>query len=153
RKKSTSESVVPSISGYSAGSTASARSRLTVSQSPISPLCTQSHLQYRKGWQFVCCTGVPVVARTCARKRCDSTWPASSRRLRSFQAGSVLLKLPGSPEAEYHPMPKPSPFVGSAPMRELRLCSIRECCGPYSTLSMRTGLLLEGARHRVIDRV
>ena len=52
----------------------------------------------------------------------------------------MLLKTPGSPEAEYHPMPNPSPFVGSAPMRELRLCSIRECCGPNRTLSIRTGL-------------
>ena len=51
----------------------------------------------------------------------------------------MLLKIPGSPDAEYQPMPKPSPFVGSAPMRELRLCSISECCGPYRTLSIRIG--------------
>ena len=72
--------------------------------------------------------------------RCDSMCLERSRRFRSFHAGSMLLKTPGVPSAPYQPIPKPSPFVVSAPSRECRLCSISECCGPYSTLSIRTGL-------------
>ena len=66
--------------------------------------------------------------------------PESSRRLRSFQAGSVLWKTPGVPSEEYQPMPNPSPFVGSAPIRDLRLWSISEYWPWYRTLSILIGL-------------
>ena len=55
--------------------------------------------------------------------------PASSRRLRSFQAGSTLRKTPGASPAPYQPSPKPSPFVVVAPSCEWRLWSISECFG------------------------
>src|SRR5829696_2012542 len=54
----------------------------------------------------------------CARKSGDSTWPATSRRLRSFQAGSTLRKMAGAwAFASYQPTPKPSPLVVSTPRR------------------------------------
>ena len=53
-------------------------------------------------------------------------WPASSRRLSSFQAGSVLWKTPGVSGAPYQPTPNPSPLVGSAPSFEDRLWSTSE---------------------------
>jgi hypothetical protein len=43
RKKKVSESVDPSISGYSPGSTARASSRFTTGKSLMSPLCIHSH--------------------------------------------------------------------------------------------------------------
>ena len=76
--------------GNSAGSTSSVRSRLTEAKSAIAPLCIQSQRPCRKGWQLVCWTGVPVVARMCANTRPADAWPEISRRLRSLQAGSVL---------------------------------------------------------------
>ena len=59
----------------------------------------------------------------------EATCVASSRRLRSFQAGSVLWKTPGVAWAPYQPTPKPSPLVVSAPIVAWRLCTIRECSG------------------------
>ena len=53
----------------------------------------------------------------------------SSRKLRSFHAGSVLWKTAGIPPSPYQPTPKPSPFVVVAPSRECRLWSIREWAG------------------------
>ena len=35
----------------------------------MTPLCIQSQRPWRKGWQLVCWTGVPVVARMCAKTR------------------------------------------------------------------------------------
>ncbi len=64
---------------------------------------------------------------------------ARSRRLRLFQAGSTLWKTPGVSAAPYQPMPKPSPFVVSAPSWEWRLWSMRECSGLYRSVSMLTG--------------
>ena len=55
--------------------------------------------------------------------------PESSRRLRSFQAGSMLWKTAGVSAPPYQPIPKPSPFVVSAPSAECRLWSISECVG------------------------
>ena len=52
-----------------------------------------------------------------------------SRRLRSFQAGSVPWKTPGVSAAPYQPTPNPSPFVVVAPSRECRLWSISEWAG------------------------
>jgi hypothetical protein len=54
------------------------------------PLCTKSHRPWRNGWQFVCWTGVPVVARMWARKSGDSMWLARSRRFASLHAGVTL---------------------------------------------------------------
>src|SRR5215207_7324397 len=66
----------------------------------------------------------------CARKSGDSTWPATSRRLRSFQAGSTLRKMAGAwAFASYQPTPKPSPLVVSTPRRAWRLWSMREWSG------------------------
>jgi len=52
--------------------------------------------------------------------------PESSRRFWSFQAGSMLPNRPGAGIASYHPIPKPSPSVASAPSFERRLWSINE---------------------------
>jgi hypothetical protein len=79
---------------------------------------------------LVCWTGEPVEARTCAKTIAELMWPASSRRLRSFQAGSVLWKTAGASCAPYQPIPNPSPFVSSAPICEWRLWTISECLGP-----------------------
>ena len=65
----------------------------------------------------------------CAKTRPEETWRASSRRLRSFQAGSIPWKTAGSSPMPYQPTPKPSPFVVVAPSRECRLWSIREWPG------------------------
>ena len=56
-------------------------------------------------------------------------WAHSSRRLRSFQTGSVLRNTPGVSYAPYQPTPKPSPLVVVAPMRECLLWTTREFCG------------------------
>ena len=92
-------------------------------------MCIQSHLPCRNGWQFVSWIAVPVEARMCAKTSGEEMWPAMSRRLRSFQAGSVPWKTPGVSGAPYQPMPKPSPFVVVAPSRECRLWSISEWAG------------------------
>ena len=59
------------------------------------PLCMNSQRPLRNGWQFVCCTGEPVEARMCAKTSGEAMCPENSRRLRSFQAGSMLRKTPG----------------------------------------------------------
>ena len=59
----------------------------------------------------------------------EVTWPVSSRRFWSFQAGSVPWKTPGVGAASYQPTPNPSPFVVSAPSLECRLWSISEWTG------------------------
>src|SRR5881628_607919 len=117
----------------------------------MTPLCANSQLRWRNGWQFVCCTGVPVVARMCARKIGASTWAASSRTLTSLHAGLTLryrhgLWLP----APYQPSPKPSPFVVSTPIRECRLWSMREYSLLYRSSSMRIGVP-EYASHRHME--
>ena len=53
-------------------------------------------------------------------ERRNWTWPATSRRLRSFQAGSMLWKTAVSVSGPCQPTPKPSPFVVSTPRREWR---------------------------------
>ena len=40
-------------------------------------------------------TALPIAARICVKNKGELMWPASSRRLLSFQAGSVLWKMPG----------------------------------------------------------
>ena len=64
---------------------------------------------------------MPEEARMWAKKWDELTCSPSSRRLRSFQAGSTLRKMAGVSDSPYHPMPKPSPFVVSAPSLERRL--------------------------------
>ena len=115
RKKNSSESVAPSISGKSEGSTAMANSRFTAGKSQMSPLCIHSQLPWRNGWQLVCWTAEPVEARMCAKTRRADAWADSSRRLRSFQTGSVLWYTPGFGADPYQPTPKPSPLVVSTP--------------------------------------
>jgi hypothetical protein len=95
----------------------------------MEPLCIHSQRPCRNGWQFVCCTGVPVDARMWANTIGLVMWPAISRRLRSFQAGSMLLNTPGVSRSPYQPTPNPSPFVVSTPRRECRLWSMSECTG------------------------
>src|SRR3954453_4669210 len=80
-----------------------------------------------------------MAARTWARNSGVSTWPASSRRFASDQAGATLWYTAGPSPPPYQPMPKPSPFVVSTPMRECRLCSMRPCLGLKSNSSMSTG--------------
>jgi hypothetical protein len=62
-----------------------------------------------------------------------------SRRFRSFHAGSTLRKTPGVSPTPYQPIPKPSPFVVSAPSCEWRLWSISECSGLRINSSIGTG--------------
>ena len=57
----------------------------------------------------------------CANTIGATMWPESSCRLRSFQAGSTLWNTPGVSPRPYQPIPKPSPFVVSAPSFECRL--------------------------------
>src|SRR5947209_18368683 len=92
----------------------------------------------------------PVDARMWAKKCDERTWPASSRRFASFQAGSVLRKIPGVAETPYQPTPKPSPLVVSAPSRECRLWSISECAGANRASSRRTSAEPEYASQRHI---
>ena len=75
----------------------------------------------------------------CANTIGDSMCADSSRRLRSFQAGSMLWKTPGVSPAPYQPIPKPSPFVVSAPSLEWRLWSMSECFGFRTSSSISTG--------------
>ena len=117
-----SESVEPSIVGKSDGSTASTRSRLTLWKSRISPLCIHSQRPWRNGWQLVCCTGEPVEARMWAKNSGALTLAASSRRLRSFQAGSMLGTPPGSSAARRTSRCRSRRrWSSSAPIRECRL--------------------------------
>ncbi|CAH0281755.1 hypothetical protein SRABI26_03964 [Arthrobacter sp. Bi26] len=139
RKKKSSESVAPSISGKSVGSTAMTKSRLTVAKSLMSPLCIHSHRPWRNGWQLVCWTAEPVEARMCAKTRPADAWADSSRRLRSCQAGSVLWNSPGYGAIPYQPTPKPSPLVVSTPIRACLLCITSELVGLYNNSSSSTG--------------
>src|SRR3954470_17139321 len=102
------------------------------------PLCMNSHLPARKGWQLVCCTGEPMAARMCAKTLEECTCAATSCRLRSFHAGSMLRYTAGKSYSPYQPTPNPSPFVVSAPSSECLLWTIREFSGPYSTSSRST---------------
>ena len=113
----------------SEGSTASWSSRFTSWNCAIDPLCIHSQRPWRNGWQFVHCTGVPVAALMWAKTTPERTWPASSRRFLSFQAGSTLLNSAGASPSPYQPTPNPSPFVVSTPSFEWRLWSISECTG------------------------
>ncbi len=117
------------MSGNSAGSISSMRSRRTLCISRIIPLCMNSHLPWRNGWQFVCWMAPPVEARMCASTSGDFRCAEMFWRLRSFQAGSTLWKTPGVSPTPYQPMPNPSPFVVSAPISEWRLWTISECWG------------------------
>ena len=47
----------------------------------------------------------------------------------SFHAGSIEWNVPGVSPIPYHPIPKPSPFVVSAPSVEWRLWTMSECLG------------------------
>ncbi|GAA2778113.1 hypothetical protein GCM10020219_056710 [Nonomuraea dietziae] len=90
---------------------------------------------------MVCCTAVPVDERMWAKNSGERTWSAISRRLRLFQAGPVSLKIAGvAMSSVYQPMPNPSPFVVSTPIRERRLWSISDGTGRYSTSHSSTGV-------------
>ena len=104
----------------------------------MSPLCIHSQLPWRNGWQFVCWIAEPVEARMCAKTRPADAWPESSRRLRSFQAGSVLRNNPGYGADPYQPTPNPSPLVVSTPRRECLLCITSEFAGLYKISSSLT---------------
>ena len=95
----------------------------------MKPLCMNSQRPCRNGWQFDSWTAEPMAARMCAKNRGLRMWAVSSCRLRSFHAGSTLWKSPGVGSPSYQPMPKPSPFVGSAPSSECRLWSMSEWTG------------------------
>jgi hypothetical protein len=72
-------------------------------------------------------------------ERGDSTCAASSRRLASAQAGDTLRYSAGPSPVPYQPRPKPSPLVGSAPIRACRLWSTIPCCVLTSSSSISTG--------------
>src|SRR5688572_19751241 len=87
----------------------------------------------------------------CASTRGDLICPASSRRLRSFHAGSVLRNTPGVSPVPYHPTPKPSPLVVSAPSRECRLCTTREFFGLNNRSSRSTGAPEYASQRHIAD--
>src|SRR5690348_3520227 len=95
-------------------------------KSRTNPLWTNRVPPCRNGWQFDCCTGEPIAARTWAMNAPDSSVSAISRRFSSFHAGSVDRYREGLPVfGENHPSPNPSPFTGSAPWLASRLwCTI-----------------------------
>jgi hypothetical protein len=51
----------------------------------------------------------------------------------------MLRNTPGVGASSYHPTPKPSPLVASAPSLECKLWSIIELAGEYSALSSKIG--------------
>src|SRR6185437_16920537 len=104
----------------------STTSRLMRWKSRTNPLWTNRVPPCRNGWQFDCCTGDPIAARTWAMNAPDSSVSAISRRFSSFHAGSVDRYRVGLPvSGENHPNPKPSPLTGSAPWLASRLwCTI-----------------------------
>jgi hypothetical protein len=105
----------------------------------MTPLCIHNQLPWRNGWQLVCWTADPVVARMWAKTRREVARIDSSRRLRSFQAGSVLVKTPGRSVRPYHPTPNPSPLVVSTPSCECLLCTTSEFLGLNNRSSRQTG--------------
>src|SRR5262245_48904396 len=81
------------------------RSRFTRSSSRIAPLCMKSQRPCRNGWQFVCCTGLPIAARMCAKtsgERVAGDIPHGSRAPRALaaveHAGGGVLVIPADPE-------------------------------------------------------
>ena len=64
-----------------------------------------------------------------AKTRRAFAWAHSSRRLRSFHAGSVLRYSPGVSIGPYHPTPKPSPLIVVAPIWECWLWTTSEFAG------------------------
>src|SRR3954453_22121062 len=110
-----------------------------------------SQLSWRKGWQLVCCTALPIAARMCVKNSGELMCSESSLRLLSFHAGSVLWKTPGVDGAPYQPTPKPSPLVGSAPSREWRLWLTGEL-GPSERAWVRRVGEPERASHRHMVR-
>src|SRR4051812_2092314 len=139
RWKRTSESVEPCTPANSSGATASIRSRRSCGKPLTTPLCTNSQRSCANGWQLVSCTAVPEVARTCERNSGAAMCAARWRRLASPQAGRTLRYTPGPSPRPYHPTPKPSPFVVSAPRRECRLWSTSPCWVLNRSSSSSTG--------------
>src|SRR3954453_22396033 len=90
-----------------------------------------SQLSCRKGWQLVCWIGGPAAALTWLKNNGDSTAWVSSRRFRSFHAGSMLWKnrgaVPGGASLGYHPNPKPSPLTVEAPSGDFSDWATSEC--------------------------
>ncbi len=70
-RNTASESVVPMREPYSASGMSASTWRRTRLQSPITPLCMNIQRPQANGWQFGRVTGVPVVARTWAKNRCE----------------------------------------------------------------------------------
>jgi hypothetical protein len=90
----------------------------------MSPLCIQSQLPCRKGWQFVSWTGDPGR---------EDEWRLEVRR-QLAQVAVVPSRLDAVEDARrladaVPPIPNPSPFVVSAPSLEWRLWSTSECFG------------------------
>ena len=96
RKKNTSESVEPSIAGYSAGRPR-ARGRASRSwKSRITPVVHPQPAAVAERMAVRLLDRRSRTRRGCARTRApDSMCAARSRRFRSFQAGSTLWKTPG----------------------------------------------------------
>ena len=139
-RKSTSESVEPCRAAKRSGAIASARSRRRSGKSPTTPLCTKSQRPWRKGWQFVSCTAVPGRRAHVGEdeRRRDVRGQRAQVRVPPGRA-TTLWNTPGSTPVPYHPTPKPSPFVVSAPIRECRLWSTSPCSGLNSRSSSSTG--------------
>ena len=118
RKNRVSESVEPSMSGNSDGSTAISRSRFRSWNPAMEPLCIHSQRPCRK--RVAGCCAAPGSrstrgrARTAAASRPGPRSRAGSGRL---HAGSTLLNTAGVSPVPYQPIPKPSPFVVVAPIQ------------------------------------
>ena len=110
---------------------------MTAGNSRTAPLWAHNQPSCRNGWQLVCWTGVPVVARTCATKTAEWMWRASSSRFGSAQAGWTLRNRAGwgSPGA-YQPTPNPSALTAVAPKADSRLWWMSEFAGRETRFSI-----------------
>ena len=106
-----------------------ARSRFIVGKPASTPLCIHSQLLVAERVAVGLLDGRAGGGADVGEDPAGCAWAHSSRRLRSFQAGSVLRNSPGVSQAPYQPTPNPSPLVVVAPSCECLLCTTREFCG------------------------
>lgn len=65
-------------------------------QPPKPPLCIHIKLPWQKGWQLSSLSDPSVVARTCAKMRCDAVLEARRCRFVQFHAGVVDVNKQGA---------------------------------------------------------
>jgi len=114
------------------GATSNWRSRRSRSKCASVPLCWKSQFRYLNGCALVRWIAPVDAARMCAMKMRARICEQISLMFSFAQAGSAVLKSPGSARSMYQPSPKPSPFVARMlpswrnENLELRLCSTSE---------------------------